>query len=47
MGEKKRIWHNDNEKYYEIVVALMLDQKEGELVVNELKVRASKESNKH
>ncbi|KAL7586935.1 hypothetical protein Lser_V15G41438 [Lactuca serriola] len=43
-GEKERIWHSDKEKYYESVVALMSDQKEGELQVNELKVLTSKES---
>lgn len=43
-GEKERIWHSDKEKYYESVVALMSDQKEGDLDVNELKVLTSKES---
>ncbi|KAL4572179.1 hypothetical protein LXL04_018948 [Taraxacum kok-saghyz] len=43
-GEKERIWHSDKEKYYESVVALMSDQKEGDLHVKDLKVLTSKES---
>ncbi|XP_076958929.1 putative glutamyl endopeptidase, chloroplastic [Bidens hawaiensis] len=43
-GDKERIWNSDKEKYYESVVALMSDQKAGELNVNELKVLTSKES---
>ncbi|KAL8236187.1 hypothetical protein R6Q59_017268 [Mikania micrantha] len=43
-GDKERIWQSDKEKYYESVVALMSDQSEGDLNVNELKVLTSKES---
>lgn len=41
---KERIWQSDKEKYFETVVALMSDQKEGELSINELKILTSKES---
>uniref|UniRef100_A0A251UX90 Probable glutamyl endopeptidase, chloroplastic n=2 Tax=Helianthus annuus TaxID=4232 RepID=A0A251UX90_HELAN len=43
-GDKERIWQSNKEKYYESVVALMSDQTEGDLKVNELKVLTSKES---
>ncbi|CAA3008284.1 probable glutamyl endopeptidase, chloroplastic isoform X1 [Olea europaea subsp. europaea] len=43
-GNKERIWESDKEKYYETVVALMSDQTEGELYVDQLKVLTSKES---
>ncbi|XP_021904266.1 probable glutamyl endopeptidase, chloroplastic isoform X1 [Carica papaya] len=43
-GNKERIWESDKEKYYETVVALMSDQKEGDLGINELKILTSKES---
>lgn len=43
-GDKERIWQSDKEKYYESVVALMSDQTEGDLYVNDLKVLTSKES---
>ncbi|XP_076905476.1 putative glutamyl endopeptidase, chloroplastic isoform X2 [Bidens hawaiensis] len=43
-GDKERIWHSDKEKYYESVVALMSDQTDGDLKVNELRVLTSKES---
>ncbi|XP_071701457.1 probable glutamyl endopeptidase, chloroplastic [Rutidosis leptorrhynchoides] len=43
-GDKERIWQSDKEKYYESVVALMSDQTEGDLHVNDLKVLTSKES---
>jgi dipeptidyl aminopeptidase/acylaminoacyl peptidase len=43
-GHKERIWESDKDKYYESVVALMSDEKEGELSVNELKILTSKES---
>ncbi|XP_004229392.1 probable glutamyl endopeptidase, chloroplastic [Solanum lycopersicum] len=43
-GSKERIWQSDKEKYFETVVALMSDQKEGELSINELKILTSKES---
>lgn len=43
-GNKERIWESDKEKYYETVVALMSDQDEGEIYLNQLKVLTSKES---
>ncbi|XP_057966691.1 probable glutamyl endopeptidase, chloroplastic isoform X3 [Malania oleifera] len=43
-GCKERIWESDKEKYYETVVALMSDQNEGDLYINQLKILASKES---
>ncbi|KAL3517372.1 hypothetical protein ACH5RR_019961 [Cinchona calisaya] len=43
-GNKERIWQSDKDKYYETVVALMSDQKEGELCINQLKILTSKES---
>ncbi|KAJ4955399.1 hypothetical protein NE237_012182 [Protea cynaroides] len=43
-GSKERIWESDKEKYYETVVALMSDQKEGDLSINQLKILTSKES---
>ncbi|WCJ22318.1 Prolyl oligopeptidase family protein [Euphorbia peplus] len=43
-GEKERIWQSDKEKYFETVVALMSDYKEGDLRVDQLKLLTSKES---
>lgn len=43
-GKKERIWQSDKEKYYETVVALMSDQNEGDLYINDLKILTSKES---
>ncbi|XP_039036695.1 probable glutamyl endopeptidase, chloroplastic isoform X2 [Hibiscus syriacus] len=43
-GSKERIWESDKEKYYESVVALMSDQKEGDIHLNDLKILTSKES---
>ncbi|XP_059437086.1 probable glutamyl endopeptidase, chloroplastic isoform X2 [Corylus avellana] len=43
-GCKERIWQSDKEKYYETVVALMSDQKEGDLRLDQLKILTSKES---
>lgn len=43
-GRKERIWESDKEKYYETVVALLSDQNEGDLRINELKVLTSKEA---
>ncbi|XVF32892.1 hypothetical protein REPUB_Repub17cG0122200 [Reevesia pubescens] len=43
-GSKERIWESDQEKYYESVVALMSDQKEGDIHINDLKMLTSKES---
>ncbi|PON72391.1 Peptidase [Trema orientale] len=43
-GNKERIWKSDKEKYYETVVALMSDEKEGDLHVDQLKILTSKES---
>ncbi|XP_010259303.1 PREDICTED: probable glutamyl endopeptidase, chloroplastic isoform X3 [Nelumbo nucifera] len=43
-GSKQRIWESDKEKYYETVVALMSDQNEGDLCIDQLKILTSKES---
>ncbi|XP_035538716.1 probable glutamyl endopeptidase, chloroplastic isoform X3 [Juglans regia] len=43
-GNKERIWQSDKEKYYETVVALMSDLKEGDLRLDQLKILTSKES---
>lgn len=43
-GNKERIWKSDKEKYYETVVALMSDEKEGDLPIDHLKILTSKES---
>ncbi|GLT71893.1 hypothetical protein SLA2020_438780 [Shorea laevis] len=43
-GCKERIWQSDTEKYYESVVALMSEQKEGDLRLDQLKILTSKES---
>lgn len=43
-GSKERIWESDKEKYYETVVALLSDQREGDLSLNQLKILTSKES---
>ncbi|XP_019246280.1 PREDICTED: probable glutamyl endopeptidase, chloroplastic isoform X2 [Nicotiana attenuata] len=43
-GSKERIWQSNKEKYFETVVALMSDQKEGELSINKLKILTSRES---
>lgn len=43
-GSKERIWESDKEKYYETVVALMSDQNEGDLHIDQLKILTSKES---
>ncbi|OAY69756.1 putative glutamyl endopeptidase, chloroplastic [Ananas comosus] len=43
-GNKERIWESDKEKYYETVVALMSDQTDGELYLDQLKVLISRES---
>ncbi|XP_052185080.1 probable glutamyl endopeptidase, chloroplastic isoform X2 [Diospyros lotus] len=43
-GNKERIWESDKEEYYETVVALMSDDNEGELDINQLKILTSKES---
>ncbi|KAK1576009.1 hypothetical protein Q3G72_010097 [Acer saccharum] len=43
-GSKERIWESDKEKYYETTVALMSDQTEGDLYLNQLKILTSKES---
>ncbi|XP_042512166.1 probable glutamyl endopeptidase, chloroplastic isoform X2 [Macadamia integrifolia] len=43
-GNKERIWESDKEKYYETVVALMSDQNEGDVYINNLKILTSKES---
>ncbi|KAG7971045.1 hypothetical protein I3843_07G115900 [Carya illinoinensis] len=43
-GNKERIWQSDKEKYYETVVALMSDQKEGDMCLDQLKILTSKES---
>ncbi|PIA61106.1 hypothetical protein AQUCO_00300552v1 [Aquilegia coerulea] len=41
---KERIWQSNKEKYFESVVALMSDQNEGDLYIDQLKVLTSKES---
>ncbi|MBA0863445.1 hypothetical protein Goshw_021187 [Gossypium schwendimanii] len=43
-GSKERIWESDKEKYYESVVALLSDKKEGDIHINDLKILTSKES---
>ncbi|KAF1869587.1 hypothetical protein Lal_00017162 [Lupinus albus] len=43
-GKKERIWESEKEKYYETVVALMSDQEEGDLNLDQLKILISKES---
>ncbi|CAO2826631.1 unnamed protein product [Amaranthus hypochondriacus] len=43
-GNKERIWQSDKKKYYETVVALMSDQVEGDLFLNQLRILTSKES---
>ncbi|XP_031260078.1 probable glutamyl endopeptidase, chloroplastic isoform X2 [Pistacia vera] len=43
-GNKERIWESDKEKFYETTVALMSDQTEGDIHINQLKVLTSKES---
>ncbi|KAL4202873.1 hypothetical protein AMTRI_Chr02g223390 [Amborella trichopoda] len=43
-GAKERIWESDKEKYYETVVALMSDQPDGDLDLDQLKILTSKES---
>ncbi|KAF2325082.1 hypothetical protein GH714_022675 [Hevea brasiliensis] len=43
-GSKERIWQSDKEKYFETVVALMSDHKEGDLHLDQLKLLTSKES---
>uniref|UniRef100_A0A5B7B2U5 Probable glutamyl endopeptidase, chloroplastic n=1 Tax=Davidia involucrata TaxID=16924 RepID=A0A5B7B2U5_DAVIN len=43
-GSKERIWASDKERYYETVVALMSDDNDGELYLNQLKILTSKES---
>jgi dipeptidyl aminopeptidase/acylaminoacyl peptidase len=43
-GKKERIWESDKEKYFETVVALMSDQNEGDLSIDQLKILTSKES---
>ncbi|XP_048336663.2 probable glutamyl endopeptidase, chloroplastic isoform X1 [Ziziphus jujuba] len=43
-GNKERIWKSDKDKYYETVVALMCDEKEGDMHIDQLKLLTSKES---
>ncbi|CAN1353036.1 Probable glutamyl endopeptidase, chloroplastic [Linum perenne] len=43
-GNKERIWQSDKEKYFETVVALMSDNNEGDLSLDQLKILTSKES---
>ena len=43
-SSKERIWESEKEKYYESVVALMSDENEGDLDMNQLKILTSKES---
>ncbi|KAF8039709.1 hypothetical protein BT93_B2045 [Corymbia citriodora subsp. variegata] len=44
MGSKKRIWQSDKEKYFETVVALLSDQNDGDISLDQLKILTSKES---
>ncbi|KAG6787044.1 hypothetical protein POTOM_008672 [Populus tomentosa] len=43
-GSKERIWESDKERFYETVVALMLDYEEGDLLLDRLQILTSKES---
>ncbi|XP_051141807.1 probable glutamyl endopeptidase, chloroplastic [Andrographis paniculata] len=43
-GNKERIWESDKEQFYETVVALMSDQNDGDIHLNQLKILTSKES---
>ncbi|CAN6469076.1 unnamed protein product [Victoria cruziana] len=43
-GSKERIWQSDKEKYYETVIALMSDQHDSDLHIDQLKILTSKES---
>ncbi|XP_056166816.1 probable glutamyl endopeptidase, chloroplastic [Syzygium oleosum] len=43
-GSKERIWQSDKEKYFETVVALMSDQNDGDISLDQLKILTSKES---
>ncbi|KAL2624088.1 hypothetical protein R1flu_008333 [Riccia fluitans] len=43
-GAKERIWESARENYYETVVALMSDQADADLDLNQLRVLVSKES---
>lgn len=43
-GKKERIWESDKEKYFESVAALMSDQVDADLSVENLKLLVSKES---
>ncbi|PRQ33269.1 hypothetical protein RchiOBHm_Chr5g0055731 [Rosa chinensis] len=43
-GNKERMWKSDKEKYYEGVVALMSDEKEGDLPINTLKILTSRKN---
>ncbi|XP_078438611.1 prolyl oligopeptidase family protein [Wolffia australiana] len=43
-GAKERIWESDKDKYYESIVALMCDQTDSDLRLDELKILTSKES---
>ncbi|KAF3778342.1 putative glutamyl endopeptidase [Nymphaea thermarum] len=43
-GDKERIWQSDKQKYYETVIALMSDQHDCDLHIDQLKILTSKES---
>lgn len=43
-GKKERIWESDKEKYFENVAALMSDQVDADLFVDNLKILFSRES---
>ncbi|XP_072996964.1 probable glutamyl endopeptidase, chloroplastic isoform X2 [Typha latifolia] len=43
-GNKERIWESDKEKYFETVIALMSDQTDSELYIDQLKILTSRES---
>lgn len=42
--EKQRIWQSPKEQHFETVVALMSDQKDADLILDELRILVSKES---
>lgn len=43
-GKKERIWESDKEKYFEDIAALMSDQVDADLSIDNLKLLISKES---
>ncbi|KAK3415391.1 hypothetical protein EUGRSUZ_H01014 [Eucalyptus grandis] len=43
-GSKERIWQSDKEKYFETVVALLSNENDGDISLDQLKILTSKES---